>query len=202
MTPYSVGWTSAAEDQLADIWLNAANPQAVASAIAPYIESGDYVKFLTDVFQPCLLPQNIIRVKYNAPLRNLRLGGEGEAFEHILKILNQDDTSGVGISYCSRILKDSTKVGFNKLMNTKGADGKSECGNHASVIVAKRARAGKCQFMIRNTWGDACKLGRYDKKWTCERDKSGVEEGIWLDAKTLSQNIYGLTYFDNTPGAK
>jgi len=34
MKPYTVEWTSTAEDQLADIWLNAADPPAVTAAQA------------------------------------------------------------------------------------------------------------------------------------------------------------------------
>ena len=34
MTPYQVEWTSTAEDQLADSWLHAPNPQAVTAAQA------------------------------------------------------------------------------------------------------------------------------------------------------------------------
>jgi plasmid stabilization system protein ParE len=34
MTPYTVEWTSTAEDQLADIWLLASDPQAVTTATA------------------------------------------------------------------------------------------------------------------------------------------------------------------------
>jgi hypothetical protein len=34
MTPYAVEWTSTAEDQLADIWLLASDPQAVTTATA------------------------------------------------------------------------------------------------------------------------------------------------------------------------
>jgi hypothetical protein len=34
MTPYTVEWTTTAEDQLAEIWLLAADPQAVVAAVA------------------------------------------------------------------------------------------------------------------------------------------------------------------------
>jgi plasmid stabilization system protein ParE len=34
MTPYTVEWTSTAEDQLAEIWLQASDPQAVTTAQA------------------------------------------------------------------------------------------------------------------------------------------------------------------------
>ena len=107
-------------------------------------------------------------------------------YKLMTKQLNRKKSTGMGISYCAKVLKKPQYVGF--IGRRTSID--SKCGNHASLVVGKRARGGKCQFLVRNTWGNSC---RY--KWECERNKKGKEEGIWIDAEALINNIYELQYF-------
>ncbi len=84
-----------------------------------------------------------------------------------------------GISYCSEILKDSATRG----VDLDDPDGPVTCkGTHASVVIGRRpGPEGRCQLLIRNTWGDSCNV---DSKWQCENGN------IWIDQDALMKNTY------------
>lgn len=130
----------------------------------------------------------------------------------------------VGIRYCASILryddyrgiKDSNKSGW--LASSRSEKVKLEkdvenddgtktrgCRRHASVVVGSRKNsAGKCQYLLRNSWGS-----RAYKKFPnclCESEKGVYEEcgykdgqpnkvGCWVDSEELTPNIYELTHF-------
>ncbi len=104
----------------------------------------------------------------------------------LLQHLAQGKTATpVGISYCSALLQKGVEW-------KKGLDSKTEpfrvpeCGFHASIVVGKREKAGKCQFLIRNSWGTDC--GAYAKNWECEKGQ------IWVEADALLENTRELQF--------
>ncbi|MFY7992854.1 MAG: hypothetical protein ACOVP4_06160 [Bacteriovoracaceae bacterium] len=83
----------------------------------------------------------------------------------------------VGISYCSRMLTDKNAAGIDYYNKPK-----SNCGPHASVVIGKRGDGyGKCQYLIRNSWGKS-----YKYPWeTSEGD-------IWVSEGALMMNVFKL----------
>jgi hypothetical protein len=71
------------------------------------------------------------------------------------------------VNYCSSLLE-------------KGRDWRSssECRNHSSLVVGYRKKDGKCQALIRNSWGTDCAM--YSKEWECKRGQ------IWVDLDALA----------------
>ena len=69
---------------------------------------------------------------------------------------------------------------------------RSDCHGHASILVGQRERAGRCEFLLRNTWGSKCV---YD--WECQKDrlKNGKTVGVWIDARKLMDNTHSFFYF-------
>ncbi len=66
-----------------------------------------------------------------------------------------------------------------------------DCGNHVSLVVGRRQQGGKCQYLVRNTWGTSCS---FYKKWECDKDASGQGTGgFWVDAATLLPNTFSVT---------
>lgn len=61
----------------------------------------------------------------------------------------------------------------------------SNNGNHASTIVAREFRDGKCQYLIRNTYGPGC--GAY--KFPCDRGQ------VWIPEADLVKTISTIQYF-------
>ena len=79
-----------------------------------------------------------------------------------------------GASICSAFLANKKYKGTN----TNGTN-KSDCGEHAVVVIGKREQGGFCQYLIRNSWGVNA---RYD--W----DSSNGD--VWVDEFALKANIY------------
>lgn len=103
----------------------------------------------------------------------------------------QEDSLPVGISYCSRVLKRGKNFkGISSYgvwgHNFKKKDGKTDCGNHASLVIGTRNNGGKCEFLIRNTWGTGC--GNYSKDFKCENGN------IWLPEDVLKNNLYRIQH--------
>ena len=164
--------------------------QKVREFMDEYIARKDYVGFMKNVFSECMKKENIILSTKRLP--KLIIKGKRDLkypmklYSLMTRQLNRKKPTGIGISYCAKILKKPQYVGF--IGRRTSVD--SKCGNHASLVVGKRARGGRCQFLVRNTWGNSC---RY--KWECERNQKGKEEGIWIDAEALINNIYEIQYF-------
>jgi hypothetical protein len=187
--------------------------EAIANALIPYLMNEDYVGFLQDVFSDCLKEDSKKEFyKSIPPTRHCELSNirdqkkvyeiiTGELDRPRIKIASEDPSqfplvgiskndsgsSGIAISYCSNVVRNRNFRGLNK---NRTYFSNEKCGNHASIIVGKRARGGRCQFLVRNTAGNNC---GYD--WECEKNIQGKEEGFWIDAEALVDNIYKLDYF-------
>ncbi len=84
----------------------------------------------------------------------------------------------IAVSYCASVL------GEGKAFKTKDPN-TDQCGRHASLITGRRKnpQSGKCELLIRNTWGNSC--GSYSRDWTCDSAKGSV----WVDEATLGRAI-------------
>lgn len=94
---------------------------------------------------------------------------------------------------------DESKIEANKKDKiTKG------CGKHSSMVVGSRNNGGKCQYLLRNTWGSTtyaehpnclCEVskGRYE---SCSHgDGTPNVVGCWIDAEALTPNIFETVHF-------
>jgi hypothetical protein len=68
----------------------------------------------------------------------------------------------------------------------KGSD-----GLHASVIMGRRWKNGKCEYKVRNSWGDTCLL--YLPEIECNKS----EGAYWLSAEKLFSSSNNFTYISN-----
>ena len=125
---------------------------------------------------------------------------------YIIKQLKRNKP--VAISYCSEILYKKDYVGVEEDSYWNPFDSREvvgdDCGRHASILAGSRKVAGKCEFLLKNSWGDwksgtwkdcLCETskGKYEK---CKRGDSKINSvGCWIDAEKLSKNIYNTTHF-------
>lgn len=65
--------------------------------------------------------------------------------------------------------------------------------DHASVISARRMRAGRCEYFVRNSWGQDCSAYRPQFRSRCESARGGV----WVSLDQLP-SLYGVI---DLPGA-
>ncbi len=69
--------------------------------------------------------------------------------------------------------------------------------DHASVISARRQRGGRCEYFVRNSWGQDCSSYRPQFRARCERSRGGV----WVTLEQLP-TLYGVIDLPSTsPGS-
>lgn len=128
-----------------------------------------------------------------------------------LYILNQlKRNKPVAVSYCSKVLNDkfTKSIKENNIFlyedNKRNTRIKKDCWPHASIVAGSRTKGGKCQMLVRNTWGD-WKSSTW-KDCLCETSKGYYEPckkgdfklnsvGCWVDADALTRNTYRTTHF-------
>lgn len=69
----------------------------------------------------------------------------------------------------------------------KNARDTSNRRTHTSTIVGRRMRAGKCEYLVRNSWGRSC--GYYDRSYLCEQGN------IWVPKENLSRSANDFFYY-------
>jgi len=152
-------------------------------------ESSDITTAYKDLMKNC--SQSPHQLKAENPLNPIKLSckrfpGEKEAGRHISPheyqeklehLLDGESPVPTTIGFCSRILTDITK-------KDAPPASKDSCGGHAAVVIGKRPMNGKCQFLLRNSWGTECDHYSPDIQSQCERGKGNV----WVDAETLTKN--------------
>lgn len=125
--------------------------------------------------------------------------------KYFLKQLKRNKPIGVG--YCANVLNDPNA----KMVEIKSVFGyfprrvaKEDCYGHESIIAGSRKKGNKCQFLIRNSWGDW-----KSSKWRdclCETSKGVYQAckygdskinsvGCWVDSEALTKNTLDSTHF-------
>lgn len=71
-------------------------------------------------------------------------------------------------------------------------------GRHLSTVVGRRLKDGKCQYLVRNTWGPECKIfihqGTVSNIAECDKKDPG---NYWVDASVLRHSLYDSEYISN-----
>lgn len=155
----------------------------------------------------------------------------GQAVSTCLKCDDQDiqkemnkilkSKNPVGISYCASVLNNKNFRGLSKERNefyslfrdirasyiNEPSEKKNtkECGNHASLIVASRNKGGKCQYLLRNSWGAVsyknhpdclCEVSK-GKFVDCKHgDGKPNKVGCWINSENLIPNVYNITHIE------
>jgi len=116
-------------------------------------------------------------------------------------ILQNYFTSGdvlpMGIVFCSRFLLRGGEgyVGINRRSQFAQYDtywdgyipqfyDEKTCGMHGAVLIGKRCKAGKPQYLMKNSWGSKC--DKYAKTVNCVEGTGTV----WVSEDDLLSNIY------------
>lgn len=131
------------------------------------------------------LPREIsLDVSKDSPAERLRL---------VHAALDQKLPQPPVVSYCLRLLNDKTARTTENLKASDEPcrDRPGKFDGHVSLVVGrKRAENGKCQLLIRNSFGPDC-YDRISKKgydWKCEGGQ------IWVDEDALANNSYFVSY--------
>lgn len=101
----------------------------------------------------------------------------------------------IGIEYCSGIFSDSSKSYIQNRVFPKNIDYLNseassrnlaqDCGFHASVIIGREKKDGKCKLLIQNSWGASCNYYQYPED--CEGGK------VWVDENDLTKNLLRIS---------
>ena len=157
--------------------------EKVYKVIKPHLdkEKRDFLPFFEEVFASCFDPKNHYQ-EFNDPIiKSYRVCSKfhRNQRDYIKKVATLLDRKiPVGLSYVGKMLKKPPiEIGPRE-------PGKYET-THVSVLIGKRVRNGTCQFLLQNSWGNACR--RYTSApWECQKDRRGIEIGVWVDAWELA----------------
>jgi hypothetical protein len=107
---------------------------------------------------------------------------ESDFGRYLKEIFGGANPQPVGIGYCADFLNKASLVRNLELNPSRERPGAVEgCETeHASVVVGSREKNGRCEFLIRNTFGSTCK--GYDRAWDCENGQ------IWVSETALVKN--------------
>jgi len=153
--------------------------EKIRDVMEPYIDNHDYVGFFKDVFSDCFKKENIyLKSQKLPPLFMIKNKNHKKTTQRIVELLDRKKPTWLGMSYDHHILRNQYHK-FNE-------------STHVSLIVGKRVRNNRCQFLVRNSWGNFCK---YDSAWECKKDPGGREVGLWMDAEKLVSNIRSVYYW-------
>lgn len=167
--------------------------------LVPHITNGTMVSFLGSVLKECQKKTSIYLNSKKIPnFKTVYL--RGPSFDIVKKdfsmSLNMKKAQPIAISYCSKMLRDKnykgTVVHPDKSFGGQKVPKSKDCGPHASVIIGKKKIEGKCNYLIRNTWGSGC--DQYD--WKCKMNAYGEAVGIWVPEDALFSNLMSYTFFD------
>lgn len=106
---------------------------------------------------------------------------EAETFKKVKKLLSRADPTPVAITYCHKVVRKGRAFRPTSIIAP-------DCGSHWSLIIGSRQKAGRCEFLIRDT--DGGKADRISSDWEIDRGD------VWLDAETLMSSTYVLEWFE------
>lgn len=101
--------------------------------------------------------------------------------DYAWNILRQPGAQPVGVNFCSAMLTGTSSF-------VSPAIGDDRCGNHAAVLAGQRCKAGKRQFLLRNSWGNNCG----DQLAPRHRPSCDGKGNVWVDAESLMLSSYSL----------
>jgi hypothetical protein len=181
--------------------------ERIYRAIRSQARGLSFIKFLDRyVFEDCR--------DLNRPIDE-SLYSFGRAFEtnqtvsmKVEYILAQQKSVAVG--YCARKVyaRDPATTTDTNAFPRIARAASTKCGAHYSVLVGTRNTGNKCQYLLRNTygegfWGDAAIECYCQDKTTGERRNCRKAEGTanlkvlgcWIDSDKMLNNSYDFSYF-------
>lgn len=107
--------------------------------------------------------------------------------------LDQSPAQPPLVSYCARLLsnRDARATAELKPSDNPCRDRPGKFDGHVSLVVGRRKiEGGKCQLLIRNSWGKGCQdiIHKKPYAWECEGGQ------IWVDEDALANNAYYVSY--------
>lgn len=168
--------------------------------IGELLNQNDPIMFLSQIFKKtceghstAVTVPEVTNVFLSAPFVKNRISESNDITKIIQARLSRSNPQPIAISYCAAVLTDQTYKGFERmssssLLGWKGdivpKSQRPDCGNHASLVIGQRMNGGKCQFLVRNSWGSSCA----GYSWPCQNGN------IWIDSDRLAENIYKLSW--------
>jgi uncharacterized protein YktA (UPF0223 family) len=155
----------------------------IYKSMKPFLKSKNFMAYMKTVFKDCFTPTGVyLTSKRLPPIKS----NYGKRYLEIDVVRELNKNNPVLLTYKGSVLTSPSNFLTRSVHFFQRT-------NHQSVIIGKRVRGGKCQFLLKNTWGNYC---RYNKDWNCYKDMLGREIGIWINANDLMKASDGIHYFD------
>lgn len=104
---------------------------------------------------------------------------ETGTFEKMNQLFSAPKPLPVAIAYCHKVVGRGHGYRPNSILH-------DACSQHWSLLIGRRERSGKCEFLVRDTDGGS--PDRVSTDWQ-------VDQGdVWVDAETLMRATYALQW--------
>lgn len=154
-------------------------------------------KMLSDLNPAELVRQTIAsrceghRQKINSKLQYKEEQGFPENFDRMRGfLLKGKKPQPVQIGFCGSLLDETgpSLKGFNGYHTSGVPKVTDDCSPHSALVIGQRMNKGKCELLIRNSWGTSC--NGYDAAF----DHSCEASGMWVDTEVLKANTFDFGY--------
>ncbi|MBD64576.1 MAG: hypothetical protein CME62_05190 [Halobacteriovoraceae bacterium] len=108
----------------------------------------------------------------------------GDLIEHVDARLNAGHP--VSFNYCKDVIHDPNYRGITAVYpQTEFA---CRSSYHASIIMGSRQRNGRCEYLVRNSYGSSCHA--YENIWDCENGDT------WIEREALMSNTDRMSWLE------
>ena len=114
-------------------------------------------------------------------------GSTLDTMKALASSLKNSKSQPQAVAFCDQLIThDPDYIGINTDGNIID---EKKCEAHSVLLIGKRQNPqnGRCEFLIRNSWGTSC--GNMLDNWKCENGN------FWIDAEAMSLNAYKVSSF-------
>lgn len=168
-----------------------------------------YKVFAKNIFKAC--NKKTVNKDYQFQTKTgLATNLTNKVLDRKIKELFNENQGPISIGYCSKALYDKNYDGLFYLVSRIR---KNSCSGHASSLVGSRSKNGKCEYLLRNSWGAG--WHPWTRNWSCScqnnvtlqviddcnpKDHPGdsfTVLGCWLPSDHIVKNTESLDWIKN-----
>ncbi len=165
-------------------------PEAI-ERLMPYFSAHDLGGAFGELFKECRKSENRVPINVPEP-RDWMIKNQtpnADIINELNALLDEKNPQPIGVGFCSDL--------FNHAPGFRGAENSivgyrslpASCGPHSALVTGRRSVNGKCQFLVRNSWGNYCNGMTLPCEWKSKKRLLGT----WVDAEDLAANTAMVT---------
>lgn len=134
-------------------------------------------------------------------------GESDDQVKNQIRVFFTKEKKPLAIRFCGNVLYNDK---FDGIENVDRIKASKKCYRHASLLVGTREKAGKCEYLLKNTWGSSWEKWTKERSCFCQNKKTSeyIEDckkethpesdytvlACWIAEDKLAKNIYGTSW--------